>query len=142
MMIDPPMIRPRPTRIALVLRAVGLVVLGLVFSQLLVLNPHDNAYLTPWIAGRALFVLAAPFAIAALLPAGEPRRIGAWVAVSLVWGLGGLLAALFLYYAALIVGSSLVAHQVPRGGVAAVHVIGTVLLVATVFGVNRRLFRA
>jgi len=137
----PPAAARRPTRGALLLRSAWLVALGALFGRALVLNPHDNAYLAPATAGQLLPLLAVPFVVAALLPEGSARRIAAWIAVVLVWGVGGLIGAVFLFYAGLIVVSSLVAGKLPLGGVAVVHVVGTALLVPTVLGISYRLFR-
>ncbi len=100
-----------PTRGALLLRSAWLVALGVVFGRVLVLNPHDNAYLAPATAGQLLPLLAAPFVVAALLPDGLIRRIAAWVAVVLVWVVGGFLTVIFLYYAVSIIGASLVSGK-------------------------------
>ena len=132
---------PGVTRTALFLRGELLVALGVIFARLLVRDTHDNAYLVPALAGQVLPVLAVPFVVAALLPVGKARRIGAWVAVALVWGVGGLLAVVFLCYAVLLIGASLLARRFPWSAVTVVHVVGAVLLVPTVFGINHRLFR-
>jgi len=127
---------------ALLLRSAWLVALGVLFGRVLVLNPHDNAYLAPATAGQVLSLLAVPFVVSALLPDGTVRRIAAWVAVVLVWVVGGLLTAVFLFYAVVIGGSSLVAGKLPLNGVAVVHVIGAALLVPTLCGISYRLFRS
>lgn len=136
-----PTIARAPTRVALLGRSGLLAVLGLVFWRVLVLNPHDNAYLAPATAGELLLALAIPFIAAALLPDGKARRIGAWVAVALVWLFGGLAASVFVFYAVMLVGASLAAGHFPWSGVTVVHLVGTLLLVPIVLGISRRLFR-
>ena len=133
-----------PTRTALVVRAVGVAAVGFAL-RLLVFNESDNAYLVPATGSMLLPPLAVPFLVAALLPAGQTRRIAAWVAVALVWVIGGLFAVLFLLYAALIAGSVVVAligggARSDGYGVMIAHVLGAVVTVPLVLLVSRRLF--
>lgn len=133
-----------PTRAALLLRAVIVAAVGFALRRL-VFNESDNAYIAPWTASTLLVPLAVPFLVAAAIPAGVARRVVARVAVALVWGVGGLCAALFVFYAVLIVGSVLLAlitgSTRPDGyGVMIAHLGGAILLVPLVLLVNRRLF--
>lgn len=133
-----------PTRAALLLRAAGVAAVGLALRSL-VFNGSDNAYLVPATGSIMLPPLAVLFAVAALLPAGRVRRVVAWVAVALVWAVGGLFAVLFLFYTVLIVGSVVVALVVggarPDGyGVMVAHIGGAMLTVPLVLLINWRLF--
>lgn len=133
-----------PARAALLLRAVIVAAVGGAL-RLLVSNESDNAYIVPWAASTLLVPLAVPFLIAALLPAGRGRRAVAWVAVALVWVVGGLFAALFLFYTVLIAGTVVFALVMGGArpndyGVMLAHIGGAMLTVPLVLLVSRRLF--
>lgn len=133
-----------PSRTALLLRAAWVAAVGLAL-RFLVFNGSDNAYLVPATGGVLLPPLAVPFIVAALLPVGRARRVAAWVAVALVWAVGGLFAALFVFYSVLIVATTVAAlaegQTLPNGyGVMLAHVGGAMLTVPLVLLVSRRLF--
>ncbi|MFN8556081.1 MAG: hypothetical protein U0531_01570 [Dehalococcoidia bacterium] len=87
--------RSRPTRAGAAISAALIAVAGLLVQRGLVLNPSDNAYLYLWTAGFGLLYLCAPpYAIAAALPAGLPRRIAASVGAGLLWAIVALFLAL------------------------------------------------
>jgi hypothetical protein len=71
--------------------AAVLAFVGLMFLTVLVADPGDDAYLVLLMLGGALIVSAIPYAAAALLPDGRPRRaslIGALVLSLLVGTVG------------------------------------------------------
>lgn len=104
--------------------------LGFFFVKVLVANPQDNAYL--WIAllGLLLLTIAVPFALAALAPAGRPRRWLAGSAIVLVWCVGAPAVLVLLVGAPLYL---LTSARVPPGGlvdsrVATNHLLGAAAL--------------
>src|SRR3954469_19254607 len=109
--------------------------LGGFFVRVLVANPEDNAYL--WIAllGILLLVIAVPFALAALGPAGRLRGWLARIGIVLVWCVGAPAVLLLLLGAPLYVLSSAGA---PPGvsidqRVALNHLVGAAALVPAVW---------
>ena len=117
-----------------------LVALGLFFVKVLVANPSDNAYLWIAILGVLVGVLAVPFALAAVAPAGAPRGRLARAGIALVWGLGVPGALILVAGAQLYLLS--IPHDVPGvrvdDRVAVNHVLGSVALLAVVWLVGYR----
>jgi len=91
-----------PSRPATAASAALLAGLGYLFSDTLIANRGDNAYLLLWMTGAALYLCSMPFVIATLLPQGNVRRLAvlagvALVAMTLSWGGPFLLLTIVFY---------------------------------------------
>ena len=125
----------QPARVLLGSAAV-LAILGVVFTTVLVADDGDNAYAYLAAVGVGLIVAAAPFAMAAILPAGGGRRALTRVALGLL-ALVGLLGSALLALSVLVIPS----QDYESDSVLWNHVIALVALVAALAlftGIYRR----
>lgn len=124
-----------PSRRAVGIRVLVLLVLAIFFPAVLVRDWSDNAYLIFPLVGVALFLLSLPFAVAAIVPSVRVRDALARIGVTLVWIVGGIccvLLALSLIPAA---------TQYRTYTVLFSHLVGLAVLLPVVIGIGWRLGR-
>ncbi len=114
-------------RLLTALGAVALVALGVVFMRVLVANTSDNAYLWLALIGLLLFLPAAPFALATLLPERAGRRLVVRIGLWLLIGVAVLAGVLLIFSLAIIPSQGY--DYDPR--VFRNHLIGFVVLAVT-----------
>jgi hypothetical protein len=124
-----------PTRVVNALAGAWCLVLALVYTLLLVLNPEDNAY--PWVLniGQMLFLVGMAH-ICCALARGNLRLVFWWVSMAGLWFVGLVGGGLLLFALALIPGQGYTDDRVLW-----VHILALVGLAATVYGIAFRMPR-
>jgi hypothetical protein len=124
-----------PSRAAVGIRALVLLMLAVFFPTVLVRDWSDNAYLVFPLVGVVLFLLSLPFVVAALIPAAQARATVTRVGVILVW-IGGGICCLLLAFSLIPA-----ATQYQTRTVFIIYLIGLALLLPVMIGIGWRLDR-
>lgn len=126
-----------PSRLSCLLAGAWCIVLALVYTNLLVVNPQDNAYLWVMTTGQMMFVVGMAWVCAAIIyRRNTPRTLVWWVALGLLWLVGVLGGGLLLLALAIIPSQGYA-----DAGVLWVHVVALLGLAASVYGLTFRLPR-
>ena len=126
----------KPSQSLAAVSALWLAALGLFYLLVLVANWSDNAYLWLFMIGALLILVSIPFALAALLPYNNFRRIVIWLSIGLLW-LFGAFSSVMLIGALFIIPS----QHYPTPQVFVSHLVGLLVLLPTLFFVGYRFVR-